>query len=83
MWKCSVLIFVVVVSSALQLMYVNFDYRKDRKMALVTLTSTEEAIDALIVSFILPALKMFLSTQGFHKYFQQKDNWFSHAKKLL
>lgn len=31
----------------------NFDHRKDRKMALVTFESTEEAIDALIVSLLL------------------------------
>lgn len=38
--------------------YFNFNHRKDRKMALVTLTTTEEAIDALIVSFILLFQKM-------------------------
>ena len=80
--KCSVFC-CILLSSTLQLTYINLYYRKDRKMALVTLTSTEEAIDALIVSFILPILKMFISTQGFLEYFQQKDNWFSQANKNL
>lgn len=29
----------------------DFTYRKDHRMALVTMSTTEEAIDALIVSF--------------------------------
>jgi len=73
MMKCSILCCCILLSSTLQLMYFNFDYRKDRKMALVTLTSTEEAIDALIVSFILQILKIIIPTQGFHKCFQQED----------
>ena len=61
--QCILLLYFL--TSTVQLTYINFDYRKDRKMALVTLTSTEEAIDALIVSFILPILKMVIPTQGF------------------